>query len=114
MPPAHEPHGGLLPDGNDPHLAACTARYWRANVRLMAVLLAIWAVCGLGCGVLLADVLNTLHVGGFPVGFWFAQQGSIVCFVLLVLAYAACMARLDARHQAELARLRADAGASDA
>lgn len=69
----------------------------------MAVLLIIWAVAGLGCGVLFADVLNRFHLGGFPLGFWFAQQGSIIIFVLLILAYSILLNRLDARYRAEVA-----------
>ena len=59
-------------------------RYWRANAVFMAVLLTVWAVVGLGCGVLFVDSLNGMTVGGFPLGFWFAQQGSIISFVLLI------------------------------
>jgi putative solute:sodium symporter small subunit len=93
-------------DVRDPRVAAAVRRYWRANVRIMAALLAVWAIAGLGCGVLFADVLNQFRLGGFPLGFWFAQQGSILVFVLLVLAYAVLMNRLDARHHAELERIR--------
>jgi putative solute:sodium symporter small subunit len=76
------------------------SRYWILNLRLMAVLLLVWAVAGLGCGVLFADRLNDsgVSLGGFPLGFWFAQQGSIIVFILLILVYAIAMNRLDARH----------------
>lgn len=80
-------------------------RYWRSNLTIMLILLAIWAVAGLGCGVLFADWLNQFRPGGVPLGFWFAQQGSIVVFVLLILVYAVLLNRLDARHRAELGRL---------
>ncbi len=93
-------------DVHDPQIVAAIDRYWRSNVRLMAVLLLIWAVAGLGCGVLFADALNGFQLGGFPLGFWFAQQGSIVVFVLLILVYALVMNQLDARHHRELVRLR--------
>ncbi|NDV62808.1 DUF4212 domain-containing protein [Puniceicoccales bacterium CK1056] len=81
--------------------------YWRSNLRLMSVLLAIWAFVGLGCGVLFADVLNqyTLPGTGYPLGFWFAQQGSIVTFVVLILVYALAMNRLDRIHHEERAEL---------
>lgn len=72
--------------------------YWRANLRIAFVLLAVWAVAGLGCGVLFADHLNAVRLGGFPLGFWFAQQGSIAVFVVLILVYAIAMNRLDRRH----------------
>jgi putative solute:sodium symporter small subunit len=78
-------------------------RYWRRNVRLMSVLLGFWALAGLGCGVLWADRLNEINVrlGGFPLGFWFAQQGSILVFIVLILVYAAAMNRLDRAHRRE-------------
>jgi len=93
-------------DVHDPEIVSAIDRYWRSNVRLMAVLLVIWAAAGLGCGVLFADVLNGFRLGGFPLGFWFAQQGSIIVFVLLILAYGLMMNRLDARHHRELERIR--------
>jgi len=84
---------------------ALVDRYWRRNVRLMAGLLAVWAAVSLGCGVLFADALNAWRIGGFPLGFWFAQQGSIIVFVVLILVYALAMTRLDRQHHAELAAL---------
>ncbi len=89
----------------DPRIAAAIDRYWRRNVLIMTVLLVIWAVVGLGCAVLAADWLNGFRVGGFPLGFWFAQQGAIIVFVLLVLIYALLLNRLDKRHHEELARI---------
>ena len=94
-------------DVHDPRVVASIDRYWRANLRIMAALLVVWAAVGLGCGVLLADTLNRFRLGGFPLGFWFAQQGSIVTFVLLILIYALTLNRLDARHHRELEELRA-------
>jgi putative solute:sodium symporter small subunit len=81
--------------------------YWRGNLRLMAVLLIIWAAVGLGCGILFADVLNQYKLPGtgYPLGFWFAQQGSIVTFVVLILIYALMMNRLDRIHHEERAKL---------
>jgi len=91
----------------DPRIQACLKRYWRANITLMSVLLACWAVVGLGCGILFADTLNQYKVfGGFPLGFWFAQQGSIIGFVLIVFIYALAMNRLDKKHHDELTQLR--------
>ncbi len=69
--------------------------YWRKNVTIMIVLLAIWAFVGLGCGVLFADWLNQFSLGGFPLGFWFSQQGSIIVFIILILIYAILLNRLD-------------------
>ena len=69
--------------------------YWRKNVTIMVVLLAIWAFVGLGCGVLFAKTLNQFSLGGFPLGFWFAQQGSIIVFIILILVYAILLNRRD-------------------
>jgi putative solute:sodium symporter small subunit len=84
----------------DARLQAALDHYWRSNLRIMAVLLCIWAFVSFGCGILFADVLNRfkLPFTGFPLGFWFAQQGSIVVFVLCILAYCLAMNRLDAKH----------------
>ena len=72
--------------------------YWRANLRLMAVLLVIWFVVSFGFGILLVDWLNQFRIGGYKLGFWFAQQGSIYVFVILIFVYARKMARLDREH----------------
>ncbi len=70
-------------------------QYWKSNTTLVAVLLVIWAVPSLGCGILFVDALNGIKLGGFPLGFWFAQQGAILVFVALILTYALVMDRLD-------------------
>jgi putative solute:sodium symporter small subunit len=93
------------PQAEDPRVKACIERYWRRNVRLMTALLFIWATVSLGCGVLFVEALNAYHLGGFPLGFWFAQQGSILVFVVLVFIYALEMKRLDRAHHVELAEL---------
>ncbi len=69
--------------------------YWRRNVRLMAVLLAIWAFVSFGLGIILADQLNKIVIAGFPLGFWFAQQGSILVFLALIAVYVKKMDSLD-------------------
>ena len=78
--------------------------YWQKNVSIMAVLLAIWAFVGLGCGVLFADWLNQFKLGGFPLGVWFAQQGSIIVFIILILVYAILLNRLDDEYAGEAGR----------
>lgn len=83
--------------GGPDRLADAKRRYWRTNVRIMSVLLGVWAFVGLGCGILWADWLNQFRLGGVPLGFWFAQQGSIATFVVIILIYALLMNRLDAR-----------------
>ena len=80
---------------------ANAARYWRANLRAMAVLLTVWFVVSYLLGIVLVEPLNAFRIGGFPLGFWFAQQGSIYTFVLLILAYALWMDRLDRRHDVD-------------
>ena len=85
-------------DVHDPRIVASIDRYWRKNVTIMITLLIIWALVGLGCGVLFADFLNQFHLGGFPLGFWFAQQGSIICFVVLIFYYAWRMNQIDREH----------------
>ena len=69
--------------------------YRRKKLRLTALLLAVWALAGPGCGILFADYLNHLQLGGFPLGFWFAQQGSIYVFLVLIAVYVFVMNRLD-------------------
>jgi len=74
--------------------------YWRSNLRYLAVLLLIWFVVSFGCGILFVEQLDTIRVGGFGLGFWFAQQGSIYCFVLLIVAYVWLMNRADKKFEA--------------
>ncbi len=83
-------------------------RYWRKNILFTITLLILWAAVGLGCGVLLADRLNIYKLAGtgFPLGFWFAHQGSIIVFVFLILAYCLLMNRLDTKHHNELEQIR--------
>ena len=69
--------------------------YWRRNLSLMVKLLVIWFVVSFGFGILLVDVLNQIQIGGYKLGFWFAQQGSIYVFVVLIFYYAKKMAALD-------------------
>ena len=92
----------------DPRIVDSNSRYWKANIKITAVLLSIWAVVGLGCGILFADTLNQIQIPGtgFRVGFWVAQQGSIIVFVLLVLAYAIFMNKLDKKHNDELKQIK--------
>ena len=97
----------LYPDPGKPEVRASLKRYWRKNIIFTIVLLSIWAIAGLGCCVLFADRLNhhKLPGTGFPLGFWFAHQGSIIIFVLLILAYCLLMNRLDMKHHKELEQL---------
>jgi putative solute:sodium symporter small subunit len=72
-------------------------QYWRANIRWLALLLGIWALVSFGFGILLVEPLNNFKIGGAPLGFWFAQQGSIYVFVVLITVYVIVMNRLDRR-----------------
>ncbi len=74
--------------------------YWRRNVRYVTALLAVWALVSFGCGIVWADALNRWRLPGtgFPLGFWFAQQGAIYVFLLLIVAYVLLMNRLDRAH----------------
>jgi putative solute:sodium symporter small subunit len=77
--------------------------YWRANLRLVALLLSIWFAVSYGAGILLVDWLNRYELPGtgFPLGFWFAQNGSIYVFCAMIFVYAAAMNRIDRRHGVE-------------
>ncbi len=70
-------------------------QYWKKNLRYLFILLSIWFIVSYGCGILFADTLNTIKIGGFPLGFWFAQQGAIYVFVVLIFVYVIWMNRLD-------------------
>lgn len=69
--------------------------YWKANVRLITICLVIWAVCSYGFGIILRPMLSGIHIGGTDLGFWFAQQGSMIVFLVLVFFYAYKMNQLD-------------------
>ena len=72
--------------------------YWQDNLRLVCLCLTIWFGVSFGFGILLLDVLNQIEVAGFQLGFWFAQQGSIYVFVVLIFFYAWRMSAVDKRH----------------
>ena len=69
--------------------------YWKRNLKYLAILLSIWFLVSYVFGILLVDQLNTIRIGGFKLGFWFAQQGSIYVFVILIFVYIRLMNRLD-------------------
>ena len=76
-------------------------RYWHRNLTYVCVLLCIWFVVSYGAGILFADALAGIRLAGFPLGFWFAQQGSIYVFVVLIFVYVLLMNRLDREFAAE-------------
>ncbi len=72
--------------------------YWRANKALIRNLLIVWALVSLGCSILLVQPLNAIRLGGVPLGFWIAQQGSIFIFVILIFIYAVQMDKIDRKY----------------
>lgn len=72
--------------------------YWRKNLKYVGILMGIWFLVSYGFGILLAEPLNEIRLGGFELGFWFAQQGSIYAFVILIFVYVWLMNRLDREH----------------
>ena len=69
--------------------------YWRKNIRYVLSLLSVWFLVSYGLGIIWVDELNSIKIGGFPLGFWFAQQGSIYVFVILIFIYVRLMNKLD-------------------
>ena len=69
--------------------------YWKKNIQYVTMLLSIWFICSFGLGIILVEPLNTIKIGGFPLGFWMAHQGSIYIFVALIFIYVYLMNRLD-------------------
>lgn len=75
--------------------------YWRENLTLMGVLLAIWFLVSFGAGILFRDFLDQFSIGSAPLGFWFAQQGSIYVFVILIFVYSALMHRIERKYDVD-------------
>jgi putative solute:sodium symporter small subunit len=69
--------------------------YWKKNIRYITILLSLWFIISFGCGILFVEELNTITIGGFKLGFWFAQQGSIFGFVGIIFTYIFLMNKLD-------------------
>lgn len=84
------------PDDNE---TAETSAYWRANLKLLGVLMAIWFAVSFGAGILLREWLDQFMLGGYPLGFWFAQQGSIYVFIVLIFVYSFAMRRLERKYR---------------
>ena len=73
-------------------------KYWRENLKYLAILLAIWFLVSYVFGIIFVEQLNTIRLGGFKLGFWFAQQGSIYVFVILIFVYVRLMNKLDKKY----------------
>lgn len=72
--------------------------YWKKNLKYLAILLSIWFLVSFGCGILFVDQLNQIRIGGFKLGFWFAQQGAIYAFIVIIFVYVYLMNKLDKAH----------------
>ncbi len=72
--------------------------YWKENLKYLIILLSIWFAVSYGCGILFKEELNEIRLGGFKLGFWFAQQGSIYVFVILIFVYVRLMNKLDKKY----------------
>ncbi len=72
--------------------------YWKENIKYLFILLTIWFIVSYGAGILFKDALDSVRLGGFKLGFWFAQQGSIYVFVVLIFVYVRIMNRLDKKY----------------
>ena len=73
--------------------------YWRANLKILMILLFIWFLVSFGFGIIFSDFLDQYQIGGFKLGFWFAQQGSIYLFVVLIFIYVYLMNKLDEKYK---------------
>ena len=73
--------------------------YWRANLKILIILLSIWFMVSFGFGIIFSDSLDQYQIGGFKLGFWFAQQGSIYLFVVLIFIYVHLMNKLDKKYK---------------
>ncbi|MFY0626499.1 MAG: DUF4212 domain-containing protein [Reichenbachiella sp.] len=69
--------------------------YWNKNKKYLFILLIVWFVASFGCGILFVNELNQIRIGGFKIGFWFAQQGSIIIFLIIIFIYVRLMNKLD-------------------
>lgn len=75
-----------------------TNSYWKTNILYLIVLMILWFIISFGCGILFSERLDTFRLGGFKLGFWFAQQGAIYGFIIIIFAYIWLMNRLDKKH----------------
>lgn len=73
-------------------------KYWKTNLKYLGILLTVWFIVSFLFGIILVDELNQIKIGGFKLGFWFAQQGSIYVFVILIIVYIKLMNRLDNKY----------------
>ncbi len=72
--------------------------YWKENIRYVLILMAVWFIVSYGAGIIFKDALNEIRLGGFKLGFWFAQQGSMYVFIILIFVYVRLMNKLDKKY----------------
>jgi putative solute:sodium symporter small subunit len=85
-------------DGEDGYVTKEAERgYWRANIKLLVILMSIWFLVSFGAGILFRPFLDQYSLGGYPLGFWFAQQGSIYIFIVLIVVYVSQMRKIEKR-----------------
>jgi len=75
--------------------------YWNTNLKIVILLLSIWFLSSFGAGILFSDYLDNFQIGGFKLGFWFSQQGSIISFVFIIVLYCFLMNKLDKKYDSE-------------
>lgn len=92
-------------DSTDP-LVIAKQRYWKANLIVIGILLTIWFLASCCCGILFIEPLNQFSIGNLPLGFWMANQGSMIVFVALILVYAVVMDLVDRRYYATVVKLK--------
>lgn len=83
---------------NPPPSTTPISSYWKANLSITLKILVIWFSVSFGCGIIFKEELDQFSIGGAPLGFWMAQQGSIICFVILLIIYSFLMNKLDQKH----------------
>lgn len=84
-------------DPQDGDTSATENAYWQANIRLLTILMSIWFIVSFGAGILFRPFLDQFSIGGYPLGFWFAQQGSIYVFIGLIVIYVRKMRKIEHR-----------------
>ena len=84
--------------GADGETSGAEGAYWRENIRLLVGLMTIWFACSYGAGILFRDFLDQFSLGGYPLGFWFAQQGSIYIFIALICFYVVRMKQIERKY----------------
>ena len=96
--PAAEPSHAAAPADGDAQTSAAEGAYWRENIRLLVSLMAVWSAVSFGAGILFRGFLDQFMLGGYPLGFWFAQQGSIYIFIAIICFYVVRMKKIERKY----------------